>query len=42
MLFLQTNQRQYSLRIDMRDWEGNQAYSVYEKIQVASEKQNYR
>ncbi|XP_072126704.1 angiopoietin-1-like [Mobula birostris] len=42
MLFLQTNQRQYSLRIDMRDWEGNQAYSLYEKIQVASEKQNYR
>ncbi|XP_069771507.1 angiopoietin-1-like [Narcine bancroftii] len=42
MLFLQTNQRQYSLRIDMRDWEGNHAYSLYEKIQVASEKQNYR
>ncbi|XP_038666288.1 angiopoietin-1-like [Scyliorhinus canicula] len=42
MIFLHTNQRQYSLRIDLRDWEGNQAYSFYEKIQVASEKQNYR
>ncbi|XP_067832626.1 angiopoietin-1-like isoform X10 [Heptranchias perlo] len=42
MIFLQTNQQQYSLRIDLRDWEGNQAYSFYEKIQVASEKQNYR
>uniref|UniRef100_UPI00398F29AB angiopoietin-1-like isoform X1 n=1 Tax=Pristiophorus japonicus TaxID=55135 RepID=UPI00398F29AB len=42
MIFLQTNQRQHSLRIELRDWEGNQAYSFYEKIQVASEKQNYR
>ncbi|XP_048451811.1 angiopoietin-1 [Rhincodon typus] len=42
MIFLQTNRRQYSLRIDLRDWEGNQAYSFYEKMQVASEKENYR
>ncbi|XP_078073292.1 angiopoietin-1-like isoform X2 [Mustelus asterias] len=42
MIFLHTNQRPCSLRIELRDWEGNQAYSSYEKIQVASEKQNYR
>ncbi|XP_007900879.1 angiopoietin-1 [Callorhinchus milii] len=42
MIFLLTSQRQYSLRIELRDWEGNRAYSFYEKFQLASEKQNYR
>ncbi|XP_076869795.1 angiopoietin-4 [Brachyhypopomus gauderio] len=37
-----TNQAQYVLRVELRDWEGNAPYSQYDKFQLASEKQQYR
>ncbi|XP_078410966.1 angiopoietin-1-like [Cetorhinus maximus] len=41
-IYLLTSQRVYSLRIELRDWDGNQVYSLYEKFHLSSEKQNYR
>ncbi|KAK1879937.1 Angiopoietin-1, partial [Dissostichus eleginoides] len=39
-----TRQRQYALRVELTDWEtdGNQAFSLYDRFQIGSEKQNYR
>ncbi|XP_017573753.2 angiopoietin-1 [Pygocentrus nattereri] len=37
-----TSHSQYSLRVELRDWEGNTPYSLYEKFQLAGEKQQYR
>ncbi|KAL6458539.1 hypothetical protein MHYP_G00337690 [Metynnis hypsauchen] len=37
-----TSRSQYSLRVELRDWEGNAPYSLYEKFQLAGEKQQYR
>ena len=39
-----TRQRQYALRVEVTDWEtdGNQAFSLYDRFQIGSEKQNYR
>ncbi|KAI7807700.1 putative angiopoietin-4 [Triplophysa rosa] len=39
---LMTSQAQYSLRVELRDWEDNGAYALYDKFQLASEKQQYR
>ncbi|XP_056605892.1 angiopoietin-1 [Triplophysa dalaica] len=39
---LMTSQAQYSLRVELRDWEDNGAYTLYDKFQLASEKQQYR
>ncbi|XP_061486865.1 angiopoietin-4 [Rhineura floridana] len=39
---LLTNQRAYSLRVELLDWEGNRAYAQYEKFQLGSEPQGYR
>ncbi|CAL8337622.1 unnamed protein product [Lota lota] len=33
---------QYSLRVELRDWEGNQFYSQYDRFTLASEKHRYR
>ncbi|XP_048406069.1 angiopoietin-1 [Stegostoma tigrinum] len=41
-IYLLTSQRVHSLRIELRDWDGNQVYSLYEKFHLSSEKQNYR
>ncbi|XP_072412271.1 angiopoietin-1 isoform X2 [Chiloscyllium punctatum] len=41
-IYLLTSQRLHSLRIELRDWDGNQVYSFYEKFHLSSEKQNYR
>ncbi|XP_019326316.1 PREDICTED: LOW QUALITY PROTEIN: angiopoietin-1 [Aptenodytes forsteri] len=43
-IFAITSQRQYSLRIELMDWEGNRAYSQYDRfhIFIGNEKQNYR
>ncbi|XP_043565926.1 angiopoietin-1 [Chiloscyllium plagiosum] len=41
-IYLLTSQRLHSLRIELRDWDGNQVYSLYEKFHLSSEKQNYR
>ncbi|XP_066520492.1 angiopoietin-4 [Hoplias malabaricus] len=37
-----TSRAQYSLRVELRDWEGNAPHSLYEKFQLAGEKQQYR
>ncbi|KAG2465317.1 ANGP1 protein, partial [Polypterus senegalus] len=41
-VFLLTNQREYSLRIELTDWDGNQAFSQYDRFHIGNEKQNYR
>ncbi|CAL8337947.1 unnamed protein product [Merluccius merluccius] len=33
---------QYSLRVELQDWEGNQVYSQYDRFSLASEKHGYR
>ncbi|XP_073691320.1 angiopoietin-2a isoform X2 [Garra rufa] len=37
-----TQEKQYVLRIDLIDWEGNTAFSKYEQFLLDGEKQNYR
>uniref|UniRef100_A0A5F9C703 Angiopoietin 2 n=1 Tax=Oryctolagus cuniculus TaxID=9986 RepID=A0A5F9C703_RABIT len=37
-----TNQQRYVLKIHLRDWEGNEAYSLYEHFYLSSEEFNYR
>uniref|UniRef100_A0A8C1HM69 Angiopoietin 2a n=1 Tax=Cyprinus carpio carpio TaxID=630221 RepID=A0A8C1HM69_CYPCA len=37
-----TQEKQYVLRIDLMDWEGNTAFSKYEQFSLDGEKQNYR
>ncbi|XP_005304967.2 angiopoietin-4 isoform X1 [Chrysemys picta bellii] len=39
---LLTNQASYSLRVELLDWEGNQAYAHYETFQLGSERHLYR
>ncbi|XP_043921645.1 angiopoietin-1 [Protopterus annectens] len=41
-IFMLTSQKQYSLRVELTDWEGNQAYSHFDRFHVGNEKQNYR
>ncbi|KAM4688840.1 angiopoietin-1 [Discoglossus pictus] len=41
-IFAITSQRQYSLRIELTDWEGNHAHSQYDRFHIGNEKQNYR
>ncbi|XP_051886911.1 angiopoietin-1 isoform X2 [Pristis pectinata] len=41
-IYLLTNQRAYSLRIELRDWDENQVYGLYEKFHLSSERQKYR
>ncbi|KAB0371660.1 hypothetical protein FD755_016598 [Muntiacus reevesi] len=40
-IFAITSQRQYTLRIELLDWEGNRAYSQYDRFHIGNEKQNY-
>uniref|UniRef100_UPI00398ED0C1 angiopoietin-1 n=1 Tax=Pristiophorus japonicus TaxID=55135 RepID=UPI00398ED0C1 len=42
VVYLLTSQQAYSLRIELRDWDGNQVFSLYEKFHLSSEKQSYR
>lgn len=37
-----TNQRRYALRIRLADWEGNEAYALYEHFYLSGEDLNYR
>uniref|UniRef100_A0A1A8ARK9 Angiopoietin 1 n=1 Tax=Nothobranchius furzeri TaxID=105023 RepID=A0A1A8ARK9_NOTFU len=37
-----TSRRQYSLRVELTDWDGHRAFSLYDRFQIGSEKQNYR
>ncbi|XP_007892227.1 angiopoietin-2a [Callorhinchus milii] len=37
-----TSQKNYALRIQLRDWEGNEAFSLYDQFYLASEARKYR
>lgn len=37
-----TGRTAYSLRVELQDWEGNEAYAQYEHFQLGSEGQLYR
>ncbi|XP_044519533.1 angiopoietin-2 isoform X2 [Gracilinanus agilis] len=37
-----TNQQRYVLKIHLKDWEGNEAYSLYEHFYLSNEELNYR
>lgn len=37
-----TSQRQHVLRVELSDWDGHRAFSLYDRFQIGSEKQNYR
>ncbi|XP_051804015.1 angiopoietin-4 isoform X3 [Acanthochromis polyacanthus] len=42
VLHLMTSQAQYSLRVELKDWEGNSAHSQYDRFTLTSERQQYR
>ncbi|KAK5621602.1 hypothetical protein CRENBAI_025644 [Crenichthys baileyi] len=42
VLYLLTSQGQYSLRVELQDWEGIFAHSQYDRFTLASERQQYR
>ncbi|KAF1392160.1 hypothetical protein PFLUV_G00049680 [Perca fluviatilis] len=42
VMYLLTSQGQYSLRVELRDWEGNPAHSLYDRFTLTSERQQYR
>ncbi|XP_074676025.1 angiopoietin-2 isoform X2 [Strix aluco] len=37
-----TNQKRYVLKIHLKDWEGNEAYALYDHFSLASEELKYR
>ncbi|XP_032825085.1 angiopoietin-2-like isoform X1 [Petromyzon marinus] len=37
-----SHQQHFVLRVELRDWEGNVAFSQYERFYISSEKLNYR
>ncbi|KAM4539175.1 angiopoietin-1 isoform 1-T2 [Odontesthes bonariensis] len=37
-----TSQRPYALRVELTDWDGHLAFSLYDRFHIGSEKQNYR
>ncbi|KAF7665288.1 hypothetical protein LDENG_00148410 [Lucifuga dentata] len=41
-VYLLTSQRQYALRVELTDWDGHQAFSLYDRFHIGSEKHNYR
>ncbi|XP_074536235.1 angiopoietin-4 [Halichoeres trimaculatus] len=41
-LYLMSSQGLYSLRVELRDWEGISAYSQYDRFTLTSERQQYR
>lgn len=41
-LHLLTSQGQYSLRVELKDWEGNSAHSHYDRLTLSNERQQYR
>ncbi|ESO94572.1 hypothetical protein LOTGIDRAFT_118333, partial [Lottia gigantea] len=42
IIYMMTKQKQYTLRIDMWDWEGNKAYAEYTSFSLEDENQQYR
>ncbi|XP_062846537.1 angiopoietin-1 [Trichomycterus rosablanca] len=41
-VFMLTSQKQYTLRVELIDWDGHQAFSQYERFHIGNEKNNYR
>uniref|UniRef100_A0A672G802 Angiopoietin 4 n=1 Tax=Salarias fasciatus TaxID=181472 RepID=A0A672G802_SALFA len=41
-LYQLSSQGQYSLRVELRDWEGNSAYAQYDRFSLTGERQQYR
>ncbi|KAL4629839.1 angiopoietin-1 [Arapaima gigas] len=41
-VFLLTSQRPSTLRVELTDWDGHQAFSQYDRFHLGNEKQNYR
>ncbi|XP_035697220.1 angiopoietin-4-like isoform X2 [Branchiostoma floridae] len=41
-IHLLTNQKEYSLRIELQDWEGNQTFAEYSTFRVSDESDQYR
>ncbi|CAL8396582.1 unnamed protein product [Gadus morhua 'NCC'] len=41
-MYLLSSQRPNVLRVELTDWNGHQAFSLYDRFLVGSEKQNYR
>ncbi|XP_068137456.1 angiopoietin-2 [Hyperolius riggenbachi] len=37
-----TNQQRYVLKIQLKDWEGNEAYSLYDQFYLGTEAQKYK
>lgn len=37
-----TSLGQYSLRVELKDWEGNSAHSQYDRFILTNERQRYR
>ncbi|KAM3933423.1 angiopoietin-2-like [Leptodactylus fuscus] len=37
-----TSERPYTLRIQLQDWDGNEAYSLYDVFSLGNEENNYR
>uniref|UniRef100_A0A8C6WGA7 Angiopoietin 4 n=1 Tax=Neogobius melanostomus TaxID=47308 RepID=A0A8C6WGA7_9GOBI len=42
VLYRMTSQGQYSLRVELQDWEGNSGFSQYDRFSLTSERQQYR
>lgn len=41
-VYMLTSQRQYSLRVELTDWDGHKAFSQYDRFHIGSEKNKYR
>lgn len=37
-----TSQGHYSLRVELKDWEGNSAHSQFDRFSLTNERQQYR
>ncbi len=42
MIYYLTNQLNYSLRIDLEDWEGNRKIAIYDLFRIESEENGYQ
>ncbi|XP_068578210.1 angiopoietin-4 [Cebidichthys violaceus] len=42
LMYRLTSRGQYSLRVELRDWDGNHAHSQYDRFTLTSERQQYR
>ncbi|XP_024120930.1 angiopoietin-1 [Oryzias melastigma] len=41
-LYQLTSQSQYTMRVELKDWEGNSAHAQYDRFTLTSERQQYR